>query len=253
MEIDIRKLPYKHCFAAASMLMSKGNRLTGLFDSPDEAPTEKQIHKICEGLSYYDIALSLLKPNDSNYQTLLNWKCLALISLGQYADAREWYRELVRIDEECSGRRTRSATAELALEQIEKLGDQENAPLPEIDPRDINVFDDPGFCRVAEDFCYLLRDGQFKRAHLFLAPNLKNMITPADLERSWVDMMRGNAADADIVLETYELTLPDAEENDVGWCYFSVTSQVANEAISMVIRSTSMNTFEIRSLDFGRP
>src|SRR6188768_4245756 len=103
MEIDVSRLPYKHRFAAASMLMSKGNRLTELTAAPSESSSKKRLKNVLEGLSYYDMALSLMKRMDPNYQTLLNWKCLALISIGQFQDARLWYEELVQIARESEG------------------------------------------------------------------------------------------------------------------------------------------------------
>ena len=254
LKINIDRLPYKHRFAAASMLMSKGNRLTDLTSfGAEKKPSKKEIAKLREGLSYYDMALSLLKPHDPNYQTLVNWKCLALISLGQYRDAREWYEELVRADVRSQGEKARSATASLALEQIEALRDKENEPLPDVDPRDVSLFDDPPFCRVAEDFCFQLRDGKFSDAHRFLAPSLREEMTPDVLKRSFRALTGGAKSDVDVRLERYDLLPADSESNEVGWCYVAVESETASEAISLGFGVAYSHVFEIRSIEFGRP
>ena len=43
------------------------------------------------------------------------------------------------------------------------------------------------------------------------------------------------------------------EQGMIGWCYFSVTSDIVNEAISMDVYSSDLNPYEIRMLEFGRP
>jgi hypothetical protein len=74
MEIDISKLPYKHRFAAASMLMSKGNRLTELTSLRSERPEGRDVSRVLEGLSFYDMALSLMKPHDpSGDENQIGW------------------------------------------------------------------------------------------------------------------------------------------------------------------------------------
>jgi hypothetical protein len=204
-------------------------------------------------LSYYDIALSLLKPHDPNFQTLVNWKCLALISLGQYRDAREWYEELVRADVQSHGERIRSATASLALEQIEALRGKENEPLPEVDPREMSLFDDPPFCKVAEDFCDHLRHRRFSDAHRFLSPTLRDEISPDSLKRSWRELTGGTKAEVDVRLERYEMNPPDAGLGEIGWCYVVVEGDGIAEAISLGLGVAYSHVFEIRSIEFGRP
>lgn len=253
MEIDISKLPYKHRFAAASTLMSKGNRLTELTSLSTDVSDRKQIERILQGLSFYDMALSLMKPHDPNFQTLLNWKCLALISLGQYEDARKWYEELVRIAIESEGRNCLGATARLALDQIVSLAGQHNKPLPDIDELELRTFDDPPFCLWAEEFCRLLQKRKFKQAHQCLSPELGQAITSAGLKQMWSRMVGSSNGDTMVTLEKFEFSSVSGDEEYVGWCYLSVTSKDVNEAISMDIYKTSSNAYEIRSLEFGRP
>lgn len=253
MEIDISRLPYKHRFAAASMLMSKGNRLTELTALRTEVSDEKEIQRILQGLSFYDMALSLMKPHDPNFQTLLNCKCLALISLGQFEDARRWYEELVRVAIESEGRNGLGPTARLALDQIDSLAGQHNKPLPHIDEKDVHAFDDPPFCHCAEEFCRLLQKRKFSQAHRYLSPEFGKAMTSADLNQAWSSMVGSANGDTTITLEQYELSTESSEEGHVGWCYFSVTSEDVSEAISMDIYRGSINIYEIGAVEFGRP
>jgi tetratricopeptide (TPR) repeat protein len=235
MKIDISKLPYKHRFAAASMLMSKGNRLTELMSLHSNLTEERDVRRVLEGLSFYDMALSLMKPHDPNYQTLLHWKCLALISLGQFEDAKKWYEELLRIAAESEGSNFLSGYSKLAKEQIAVLAGKKNEPLPNIDRFDVELFDDLPFCAWAEQFCWLLRDRKFKQAHRYLSANLANTLTPSDLKKMWSSLVTSSGLDVDISLERFELGSPSGDKNQIGWCYFTIASD------------------EIGSLDFGRP
>jgi tetratricopeptide (TPR) repeat protein len=253
MKIDISKLPYKHRFAAASMLMSKGNRLTELMSLHSNLTEERDVRRVLEGLSFYDMALSLMKPHDPNYQTLLHWKCLALISLGQFEDAKKWYEELLRIAAESEGSNFLSGYSKLAKEQIAVLAGKKNEPLPNIDRFDVELFDDLPFCAWAEQFCWLLRDRKFKQAHRYLSANLANTLTPSDLKKMWSSLVTSSGLDVDISLERFELGFPSGDKNQIGWCYFTIASDEINEAISMDVYITASNAFEIGSLDFGRP
>ncbi len=253
MKIDISKLPYSHRFAAASLLMSKGNRLTDFTSLPTNVPDEKQKQRILQGLSFYDMALSLMKPYDANFQTLLNWKCLALISLGQYEDAKKWYEELVRIALESEGADCLGATARLAQDQIAWLAGRDNQPLPEVDQFDVRIFDDPPFCVWAEQVCRLLQDRKFKQVHRCLSPQLRSAMTPTILKSMWSSMLGSSSGDPMISLERFELSCQSSGEGHSGWCYFSVTNDEINEAISMEVYRVVSNTYEIRSLEFGRP
>src|SRR5579859_1887620 len=102
--IDLNSIPYKHRFNGASLLISKANRLVGL-----PLPEQKgDPQKLLAALAYYDMALALIKPFDANYSTVVNWKCTVLRSLGQYEDAVNWYREIVRISDEVDGQARRN-------------------------------------------------------------------------------------------------------------------------------------------------
>lgn len=253
MKIDISKVPYKHRSAAASMLMSKGNRLTGLMSLSNEGRNKKQVHSVLQGIFFYDMALSLMKKHDQNFQTLLNWKCQALISIGQYEDARLWYEELVRVAEESEGKTCLGPTAQLAKDQIAVLIGKQNDPLPMVDEQDVRMFDDPPFCSWAEQFCDLLNDRKFKQAHRYLSSELSKTITVERLTAMWLNRVGEASVSAAVSLEQFELSSPSGREGHIGWCYFSVVNEDTNEAISMDVFRGDISVYESGSLDFGRP
>jgi hypothetical protein len=141
----------------------------------------------------------------------------------------------------------------LAQEQVAILAGKKNEPLPNIDRFDVELFDDPPFCAWAEQFCWLLRDRKFKQAHRYLSTNLGNTLTPSELKKMWSSLIASSKLDVDISLERFELGSPSEDKNQIGWCYFTITSDEINEAVSMVVYKTASNAFEIGSLDFGRP
>ena len=143
--------------------------------------------KLLAALAYYDMALALMKLFDPNYSTVVNWKCNVLRSLGQYEDAVNWYREIVRISDEVDGKAQRNATAALADEMIQKCAGRKNEPL-EIGDADAAAFDDPPYCMVAEEFCVLLSEGKFKKAHLYLSPALRETFPTPKLKAEWQQM-----------------------------------------------------------------
>lgn len=253
MEIDLSKIPYKHRFAAASMLMSKGNRLTGLMSLSPEEKKDKDILRVLAGISYYDMALSLMKRHDGNCQLLLNWKCQALISIGQYQAAREWYKELLQIAAESEGPNGRGAYARLASEQIAILGDKPNDPLPSVDRLETKLFDDPPFCTWAEQICGLFIDRKFKLIHQNFSAQLRETISLAALKKLWTTMVGSASSSVDISLERFEFSSESDNESHVGWCYFSVFNDEISEAISMDVYKTKSDAFEIGQIEFGRP
>lgn len=145
------------------------------------------------------------------------------------------------------------ATAKLAQEQMAVLAGKKNEPLPNIDRSEVELYDDPPFCAWAEQFCWLLRDRKVKQAHRYLSTNLGNILTSSELKKMWSSLIAPSKQDVDISLERYELSSPSGDKNQIGWCYFTITSDEINEAISMAVYKTASNAFEIGSLDFGRP
>ncbi len=253
MNIDLTKIPYKHRTAAADLLTSKAQRLADLAGLHFEEIGDKEINKARQALSFYDMALNLMKPHDPNYQTILNWKCLTLIAIGQHKEALDWYQELVRIAHESEGPNCANATVDTAKKQIAELSGKENAPLPAIDDSEYRVLDDPAFCWWGEEFCELLQNKKYKLAHGCLSPELGNEISQAQLEEEWISLVSSDDAEVNIYLERYEIGSESDEKNYVGWCYFVIAGDDCNEAIAIDVYKTRGHGYEIRSIDFGRP
>jgi tetratricopeptide (TPR) repeat protein len=247
--IDLDSIPYKHRFNGASMLISKANRL-GELGAPDQKGNNQ---KLLAALAYYDMALVLMKPFDPNYSTVVNWKCNVLLSLGQYESAVNWYREVVRISDEVDGNAPRNPTAAFADEMIQKYAGRKNEPL-EIGAAEAAAFDDPPYCMFAEEFCVLLSEGKFKKAHLWLSPALEKAFPISKLKAEWQQMTKkAHAEEIGLTLQEYMVDWPGRGSDDIGWCYFSVSAAEFNEGIAVVVGRTPHNSNCITQLEFGRP
>ncbi len=66
-------------------------------------------------------------------------------------------------------------------------------------------------------------------------------------------MVGKDSKDLHINLETYNVAETADDVNRLGWCYFSVSNDNCNQAISMDVYRTSSNAYEVRLLEFGRP
>ena len=241
-------IPYGHRFGGASLLVAKANRLAGMLS--EKRDTDRK--QLIAAVSYYDMALVLSKPYDPNYPTILNWKCNALLRLGLYAEAVDWYREIVRISDETDGKVERNATAKLAEEMIAKYSGHPNEA--DLDSDGSQEFDDPPFCMFAEEFCQLLTERKFKKAHTLLAPFLKEQFTPTRLKESWTSMVGAERqSGVDIALQTHLLEWPARKPDDIGWCYFSISGTDFSEGIALVVGRTPHHAFWISSIEFGRP
>ena len=249
MKPNLDAIPYKHRFNGASLLISKANRLADLGDTKAKVSPKN----LLAAVAYYDMALALTKPFDPNYATAINWKCNALVELGQYEEAGEWYREIVRISDEVDGQAKRNPTAALAEEMIQRYAGRPNEPL-EIWEDDTTTFDDPPFCMFAAEFCALLSEKKFKQAHRYLAAPLQESMSVAELKAAWLEMTgAGDAADIAITLEQSLTDWPARKPDDVGWCYFSVAGEEFSEAVSLVVTRMPENWDRITELEFGRP
>jgi len=249
--IDLDSIPYKHRFNGASLLVAKANRLWEM--GPLESYRETDEQKLLAALAYYDMALALTKPFDPNYSTVLNLKCNVLAALHQYEDAVVWYREIIRISDETDGKARRNATAVLAEKMIREYAGRKNVSLKASDA-DKTAFDDPPFCMCAEEFCSLLREGQFKKAHLLLTPAIRESFPASKLKAEWKRMIQNaSVEECGVVLEKHMTDWPDRQPDDIGWCYFSVSSTETSEAITLVVSRMQDNSDRISQIEFGRP
>ena len=249
--VDLNALPYKLRFNGASLLISKANRLCGMASATSTKKPEQKA--LVASLAHYDMALALLKPYDPNYSTVVNWKCNVLRELGQYAEAVCWYREIVRISDETDGKGMRNATASLAEEMIRKYGGRANESL-EVTSGTEADFDEPPYCMYAEEFCALLAEQKFKKAHSFLSPVLRERVSVDGLKGDWKRMTQGaKSAELGIDLQQHMLDWPTRKAEEIGWCYFSVSTETFNEGVSIVVGRTPQDGYWITELEFGRP
>jgi len=249
--VDLNALAYKHRYNGASLLISKANRLSGLGSAgTNEKPDQKAL---VAALAHYDMALMLLKPYDPNYATVVNWKCNLLRELRQFEDAVSWYREIIRISDETDGRGMRNATAKLAEEMIREYDGRANEPLDVTSDGETN-FDDPPYCMYAEEFCSLLAEQKFKKAHACLSPVLKETVSLEKLRSGWKQMIESaTAEELAIELQQHLLDWPARKPGDIGWCYFSISTETLSEGVALVVGRTPHNGNWITELEFGRP
>ncbi len=218
MEIKLDAIPYEHRFAAASLLMSRGNKLIEKADSIVHSQRPQFATKVLEAIYFFDMALVLIKPFDPNYQTLLNMKCQALISIGQFEDARRWYEVLLRIAAESDGPGYRSPTTNLALTQLASIAGKTNAPLPSADEFQRQLFDTPPFCAWAQEACRLLRDGQLKQFQQCLSAELRESNPVERIKSALGSLAQHPKAGLHLRLEKYEWRTQEASPMCVGWC-----------------------------------
>lgn len=249
--VDLNIVSYKHRSAAASLLISKANRLSGIGSLRDRAAADDKT--LLAAVAYYDMALVLLKPFDPNYSTVAHWKCLALLALRQYEQAVAWYREIVRLSDETDGKATRNATAALAERMIVEYDGRRDEPLSMAN-LDTTTFDDPAYCIVAEDFCLLLSQGKFKKAHAYLSPALRETMSVATLKEEWRRTTQGTtAADLTVTLQQHLVDWPGRRTEEVGWCYYGLTAEALNEAVIVVVGRMPNNAYMLTQVGFGRP
>ncbi len=248
--VNLNTLPYKHRSNGASLLIAKANRL---YDMNNAQGAKGDPKALMSALAYYDMALVLMKPYDPNYSTVVNWKCNVLRALEQFEEAVTWYREIVRISDETDGKGMRNATALLAERMISAYDGRSNAPLP-ASIGDEPDFDEPPHCMYAQEFCALLAQRKLTKAYACLSPALKERVSMDTLKGDWKRMTKGaSPTDLGIVLEQHILDWPTRKDEEIGWCYLSVSTEEVNEAITLVVGRTPYNGYWITELEFGRP
>ena len=251
-EVELAKIPYSHRQSAANLLVSKAQRLAEFSDLYFGDMGDKEIKKALQAVSFYDLALSLMKPYDGNYETIIHWKCLVLIALEQYEEASNWYEELIRLSERSRTPDIYNATAKEAKRQLSKIIGKKNSLLPEFDEKESELLDDPSFCWWAMQFCEALAKRKFKLAYEYLSEQLRKEISQTELKKQWISILNNPKDDVDVNLERYDIATEEDDEDYVSWCYFTVTGADINEAISMDIYK-SPDGYEIRGFEFGRP
>lgn len=248
---DLTSIPYVHREAAANLLIAKAGRLASPGVLFFEKLTAREIAKIRQAISLYDMALLLMKPYDGNYVTIIHWKCLLLIDLQQFEEAREWYKELIKLTTDSMGKDSGDATAKGALRELEKIKSKIDFELPAVEDKDSELMDDPGFCWWASQFCDALSNGEYTLAHECLAPSERKKLSKERLRSEWDEMVQG--VEVEVLLIRHEKATDDDPKRYVGWCYFTVAGVDVNEAIALEIYRNSEDHYVINSVDFGRP
>ena len=254
MQINLSEISYQHRFNGASLLIAKANRLLDSTGTSGGELTPKELKVIRMAVAYFDMALSLQKPYDPNYPTVINWKCLALIRLGQFETAVEWYGEIVRLSDATDGKSRRNATALLAEEMIQRYAGRKNEALAPDSDGDARTFDDPPYCMVGGQLCQFLQAGKYKLAHGLLAEPLRLKLTVAVLKQQWLSLLQGTEPEMiSVTLEKHLTDWPDRRPDDVGWCYFALAGEGWSEGISLVVGRTPQNLQVVTEVEFGRP
>ncbi|MCX6954372.1 MAG: hypothetical protein NTV51_19645 [Verrucomicrobia bacterium] len=254
MTIDLSAIPYQHRSGGASLLIAKANRLLGVTSAATDHASSREAKPVRAAVAYFDLALSLMKPYDPNYSTIVNWKCNALVRLGQYEEAVRWYREIVRLSALTAGHAGGDATAALAEKMIAQYAGRKNAELPPESREETNAFDDPPYCMHGEAFCRLLAEGKFKRAHAGLSDALRGKMSVAELKARWRSLVGPtDRQSVEILLGEHLTDWPGRRAQEIGWCYYTVCGEDLNEGLSLVVAKTPSHTHTISAVEFGRP
>ena len=138
-------------------------------------------------------------------------------------------------------------------EMIAKYSGMRNSSLPS--GGDIGAsFDDPPYCMHAEEFCSLLVERKFKKAYAYFAPTLQQKLSAEKLREAWLSMIgTAKVESLSVLLERHMLDWPSRKNEEIGWCYFSLSSDEISEGISLVVARTPYNGYWLTEIEFGRP
>lgn len=269
MKILLDNLSYKHRSNASSMLISKANNLldAASVQEKDLKKNKKYIKPfdnkseyidvslVAAAIDYYDMSLLLVKPYDSNYRTVANWKCNALIKLGQYEDAVAWYKEIIKTSAEANGINGPSnATVELAEKQIAKFNGLKNEAV-DYHSNDNEAFNDPPFCMYVAAFINALAIGKYTDALKYIDHEKEDAYSVKTLKKNWKELV--GEADIDslsVSLESHLFEWKGQKDIEMGWCYFSISGNGISEGISVIVsKIEQQNSYAITKIEFGRP
>jgi tetratricopeptide (TPR) repeat protein len=208
---------------------------------------------VAAAIAYYDMALLLMKPLDPNYATVANWKCNALLKLGQYEEAVAWYQEIIKVSAEADGNAPPDATAELAAKQLRKYEGRKNEPV-DYRATDAELFDAPPFTAHVEEFINKLASGKVTDAVRYIADEKKAEYSVKALKQRWKDLVGEAGLDSlSISLESHQFDWKGRKASEMGWCYFSISGDGVSEGISAVVAKTKEGFLVLTKVEFGRP
>lgn len=265
--LELDKLSYQYRSDASGMLISKGNSLRSASVVRDSSKKANRTYVrgqkrgelvdvglVLAAIAYYDMALLLMRPFDPNYATAVNWKCNALCSIGQYAEAVTWYEEIVRIDREAhGGAASGDPTAALARKQLASFRSKKNAPLDSrID--DVDDFTAPPFTLYAQEYLRHLASGKYADAAKYFDLEDRTAYSPKRLKQRWTELVGGaNLSELSISLQNHLFDWKGKAKTDAGWCYFSVSGADFSDGVAFVIGHSAQGGHAVRSIEFGRP
>lgn len=261
--LDIQSIKYKYRTMAANALIAKAQR--SLFEScahairlndrnePIDKNETKRINDAFASIAMYEIAIQFMGHGDPGIYTIINWKILHELSIGQYEDAYKDSMHALEIANHNKDNAQRNATVELIFSRIDELRGKANQ---EIRLKDDELpMDDPYYSVIGRHICRMMVNGKVKDAYGNFSEELKTKISMGEVRKSLIEMLR-MVSDCD----EYEYDLisvmdewPSKKENDFAWLYFSVSGNVGNEAISMIISKAKDNRHVVSEIEFGRP
>jgi hypothetical protein len=115
---------------------------------------------------------------------------------------------------------------------------------------------EPEVTQVAVGFAQALVDGDHELANSFLAPEIRSIMTPEQLQSEYEGMTSytSNPESAHVVFDPqFTMTSwPDKRPSDVGWVYVSIAGDDFLEAVTVIITEVDGELL-IREIEWGRP
>lgn len=180
-----------------------------------------QPDKLREALAYFDIALSILAPEDPNRSFVIYTKGLTLGELGESAEAE-------------------AAMNSFTGASFENTSQMSSAQHTEDDPASA----------FAQQFVERLLDQDYAGAHQFLHPDLSKLVAK-DLKRNFEQLFAGEAFPQSAMVADSWQDWPEKRAGDIATCYVSIDSENA-EAVTVIVTRVDGN-FLIRAIEWGRP
>ena len=108
-------------------------------------------------------------------------------------------------------------------------------------------------CEFGEDFAWRLVRSDWKGAHALLNQTLRKQLSAAKLRDNYTDMTSyAETAFSDVEAQPPENNMPDMTDSDVAWVYVAISSEDANEAVTLMICRED-GDLRVRDVEWGRP
>lgn len=180
-----------------------------------------QPEKLREALAYFDIALSILAPEDPHRSFVIYTKGLTLGELGE------------------------SAEAEAAMNSFTGASFESTGQLPGMQ----NTEQDPARA-LAQQFVERLLEQDYAGACKLLHPDLSKL-TAKNLKKNFKQLFVDESSPQSANVSDSWEDWPDKRAGDIATCYVSIDSENA-EAITVIVTRDG-NDLLIRAIEWGRP